>query len=498
MNTEWIDKIKAFSVENGELVSVEEKKDYAYRHYEVTMKLHPAPESNITVVVWLPEPTAWNGKFMGTGNGGFAGEIAEGALKNGTSRGYATANTDMGTPKDPDEAIGNEEVMIDFGYRSTHLMTVVGKALAAWFYGREADHSYFVGGSTGGQQAFSEAQRYPEDYDGIVALSPAFDRVRLHAFFIWNWQQIHGNEKATFTNRQAKKWSEAVVRAYKEDCLSNETDAFLAFPGGVKKNPLDDPRLQTDVQKLLTKGQQTALRDIYGGPEDPVTGERFIAGFLPGTEAQFLSLETLSQKEQFAHDFFYLFRWIWGKDFDFMKFDFHEDLRRAVERLSPMLDATDADLEKFKALGHKLLVVGGSVDAIVPYTGFLNYYRQVVEKQKSLEATKEFFRFFLMPGFSHTFGGPGVQEVGVAGIEATPRDGDHDVICAMERWVEQGEAPKRLLGTHLKLGLKGARFDYDRPAYAYPYVAKFQGGDPKKPENYAAEENAEIYTLTDA
>lgn len=503
INEDNIERLKSFPLEQGEIIAAEwhksrkgltpfDKED-SKPFYQVTMKLHPAKGSNITVAMFLPEQEDWNGRFMGTGNGGFAGEIALGALRNGLIRGYATANTDMGTPKDPDDAIGNGEVMIDFGYRATHLMTTVGKALTAWFYGRKPERAYFFGGSTGGQQAFSEAQRYPEDYDGIIALSPAFDRVRLHAFFIWNWQRLHEREGAVFTQKQAKKWKEAVVRVYREQCLSNRDDDFLAFPGGVKGNPLDHPELQKDIAKLLTPPQQKALRRIYDGPKDPVTGEPFIAGFLPGTEAESLSLADFGDREKIDHDFFYIFRWLWGKDVDFMKFDFHQDLNTGIEELSPILDATDPDLSRFRELGHKLLVIGGSVDAIVPYQGFLDYYHQVIEKNGGLKAAREFLRFFLMPGFSHTFGGPGVQEVGVAGLDATPRDPEHDAICAMERWVEQGEAPERLLGTHLKISLKGVKFDYARPAYAYPYVARFQGGDPKDPKNYCPEENAEIY-----
>lgn len=501
---EILDKLKKFVFENGyveeaewkeklEQISPLEKNNGDYPSYRVTIKLHPEKGSDIRVVVWLPEENDWNGKFLGTGNGGFAGEISIGALRNGLIRGYACANTDMGTSKEPDDCIGNMEVVKDFGYRATHLMTLVGKQLCGSLYGRIPEYSYFIGGSTGGQQAFSEAQRYPEDYDGIIALSPAFDRVRLHAFFIWNWQQIHSRQGATFTGRQAKQWNKAIVRTYRSRCLSSSEDPFLAYPGGVQCNPVNDPALEKEIKQLLTPGQRDALRQIYDGPKDPVTGEAFVAGFLPGTEAEMLSLETFSDRYMVDHDFFYLYRWVWGKDFDFMKFDFHRDLQRAEAMLGPYLDAADPALERFQDLGHKLLVIGGSADAIVPYTGFLDYYQQVIQRQGSLGKTKEFFRFFLMPGFSHTFGGPGVQDVGGAGLSATPRDPLHDAICAMEQWVEKQEAPNLLLGTHLKFGLKEIRFDYARPAFAYPYAAKFEGTDVNNPNHYIPIENKEIY-----
>lgn len=488
LTAEWIDAVK---MPEPNLLKLQVKNPGGY--YRVHFLLRPSEQSNINVVVCLPDKSFWNGKFLGTGNGGAAGAIAEGGLLGGVSRGYATANTDMGTAPDPDCGIGREEIWKDFGYRATHLMTVEGKRLTEWFYGRKPEHSYFIGGSTGGQQAFSEAQRYPEDYDGIVCLSPAFDRVRLHAFFVWNWQRIHREKDGTFTPEQAAKWRDAVVKAYGAASGSNPEDNFLTYPGGIRENPMDNPELQAAAETLLTKGQRNALRGIYDGPRDPVTGERFIPGFLPGTEAEGLSLADTSAKDTFAFGFFYLFRWIFGKEFDFMSFDFRRDLQRAIEQLGPILDANDPDLGRFKAAGKKLLVIGGSSDAIIPYTGFLRYYRQVIERQGSLDEAKTFFRFFLMPGFAHTIGGNGVQEVGVVGITEVPRDPEHDVLCALERWVEDGKAPERLLGTHFDMGADGLKFDHARPAFAYPNIARFMGGDPKDPANYTAVENEEMY-----
>ncbi len=502
-----IEKIKKFPPENGEITHVEwveGVKDPVPNpmgihfvdggsFYKVTMKLHPTTQSNITVMMYLPEPEAWNGKFLGTGNGGAAGNIAEGALMNGIGRGYATANTDLGTTPDPYDCIGLPEVLVDFGYRATHLMTVVGKQLTTYFYGKAPKYSYFAGGSTGGQQGLSEAQRYPDDYDGILSLSPAYDRVRLHCFFVWNWQQLHGRKDATFTPEQAKKWKDSVVKVYGKVCGSNDQDAFLTYLGGIQGNPMDNPALQEAIMEQLTEGQREALRNIYDGPKDPVTGERFIAPFLPGTETESLSLVDMSNKDVFARGFFFPFYWKWGKEFDYMKFDFHKDLQEAIARLSPILDATNPDLSAFKARGGKLLVIGGSMDAIIPYTGFLDYYHEVIAKQGGLEATKEFFRFLLMPGFGHTVGGSGVQEVGIVGATEVVRDPEHDAICALERWIEQGVAPERLLGTHFELGSSGLKFDHARPAYTYPYVTKFMGGDPKDPENYRPVEDAKAY-----
>ena len=502
-----IKKLKAFPITDGEITSVRYFEHLTVpgpnplkisiadtgAYYRVDMILRPAPDSHIGLAVCLPEPENWNGKFLGTGNGGGAGQIAEGGLLNGLSRRYAVANTDLGTSPNANDWIGHPDVFDDFGWRATHLMTTIGKALTAWFYGREPKYSYYYGGSTGGQQAFSEAQRYPEDYDGIVCLSPAFDRMRLHAFFIWNWQAIHSEPDGVFTPETVKAWRDVIIKRYGAECGSNPDDWFLCYPGRIKGNPMDDPELQKEAESILTPGQRNALRKIYDGPKDPVTGERFIAHFLPGTETEGLSLVDYSDKEAFDSGYFFPYDWASGKPIDGLKFSFHDDLWRCIEKLGPVLDARDPDLSAYKARGGKLFVVGGSSDAIIPYTGFLDYYRKVIELQGGIEETKKFFRFVLMPGFSHTIGGSGVQDVGSVGITATPRDADHDALMAMERWVEEGAAPERLLGTHFKTGEEGLAFDYARPGYVYPLVTKFMDGDPKDPENYCGEENPELY-----
>ena len=156
----------------------------------VEATLTPSPDSAIRIEVWMPV-SGWNGKYEGTGNGGFAGGIAYGSLADGLRRGYAVANTDMGMAsifkEDADAFIGHPERWTDWGWRATHEMTVAAKQIVRAFYSREPEHSYFVGCSTGGQQALMEAQRFPDDYDGIVAGAPAHDRTRLHMEIFSTW-----------------------------------------------------------------------------------------------------------------------------------------------------------------------------------------------------------------------------------------------------------------------------------------------------------------------
>ena len=155
----------------------------------VLVEASPAPGSHINIEIWVPLQ-AWNGKFLGTGNGGGGAKIYYPPLRAALRRGFVTANTDLGTMPKADAAAGNPEAWIDFGHRATHVMTVVSKAVVQAYFGKAAQRAYFWGSSTGGQQAMSEAQRYPEDYDGILAGSPAINRTHLHSYFVWNYQAM--------------------------------------------------------------------------------------------------------------------------------------------------------------------------------------------------------------------------------------------------------------------------------------------------------------------
>ena len=147
----------------------------------VQLKMTPGSGSLIYTEVWLPDD--WNGIFVGTGNGGIAGQVAYGWLVPFVQEGYAVANTDMGTSRGEKSGIGNPDVWKDFGWRATHLMTKAAKELIRVRYDRDPAYAYFVGSSTGGQQAMKEAQCFPEDYDGILAAVPANSRLNLHTFF---------------------------------------------------------------------------------------------------------------------------------------------------------------------------------------------------------------------------------------------------------------------------------------------------------------------------
>lgn len=448
-------KAEAIVLEDGRIVEVEFLEACTPEPYrglkvckvpdclKVKVELTPSDVSLIRMEVWLPLKK-WNGRYLGMGNGGKAGQIVEVSLQNGVSRGYATANTDMGTAPDTGSLYNQPERWKDFGHRATHLMTVTAKKIIKEFYGQDPEHSFFMGGSTGGQQALMEAQRYPEDYDGIIALSPAWNRVRLHTRFIKNWQ-ICRRMKERFNQEFADTVTEYVVEKYGEQSGSDKTDRFLKWPSRVN---LDLSVFDELIEKQkMSLEQKEALEELYRDFKDPVTGALIFPGMPPGTEASDLGLAALGNTEQFAEDFFFPYQWLLGEDFDFEKIDFHRDTELALKELSPYLDASSTDLSAFHERGGKLILAAGTSDPIISYKDTENYYEKV--KETMGEKLDDFFVYYLVPGMGH-FSGPGVQDIGSLGLPQIPRDREHDIIVNLEEWVIYGRKPEMMRAARLE------------------------------------------------
>ena len=401
----------------------------------VKVTLRPASGSNILVELWLPEAEKWNGRLLGLGNGGSAGRIGPGSLVGPLVGGYAVVTTDMGTAPNSDSGIGNREVWKDFGFRATHLMTVAAKQIIAAHYGRLPEFSYFNGGSTGGQQGLQEAQRYPEDYDGIVAAIPAHCRTPLHAYFLWNDQIL---KKCPFTKEQEA----AVIAAGNEYMAAHETPAaagkFVSDPRGDAKDVEAVVTLAMQKDPTLTPDHAVALRKLFGGPRHAITGERIFNGIPFGS-----SLAA-------AHGHLYLFRWVFGADKKMEDIDFGADIDAYTAALGPYLNAENPDLSAFEKRGGKIIMTSGSADSIVPYHASLDYYERVVEHFGGLEKTQSFFRFYIVPGMGHG-GGPGINN--------TP-----NLIEAVRAWREKSEAPQSLNGRRLVDG----KTELEMPLYPYP------------------------------
>ena len=428
--------LRGLKIEVATVTSVE--RDPSGKRTVVKLVLNPAKGSNILVEVWLPEADKWNARFLGLGNGGAAGKINPSGLAGQSAAGYAVATTDMGTAPNPDSGIGNPEVWKDFGYRATHLMTVVAKQIVRTHYGREPEYSYFSGGSTGGQQALQEAQRYPEDYDGIAAAVAAHCRTPLHAYFLWNEQIL---KKCPFTKGQ-----DASIIA-----TANEYMAAREIPVATGKF-VSDPRCSAqDIEAVialarkkdssLTDDHAAALKKLFDGPRHAVTGERIFNGIPLGS-----SIEA-------AHGHLYLFKWVFGADKNLEDINFGADVDTYTSKLAPYLNAENPDLSAFEKRGGKLIMTLGTADSVVPYHASVDYYERVIGHFGSVEKARSFFHFYIVPGLAHG-GGPGINQ-------------PPNLLEAVRAWREKGTVPNALLGRHAT-GNGIGKVEWEMPLYPYP------------------------------
>lgn len=466
----------------------------------VAATLKPTPESMIRIEVWLPQ-TNWNGRFLGTGTGGGAGGISYSALANGLKRGFATTNTDMGTSPNANEAVGHPERWVDFGHRATHEMTKAAKAITQAYYSKPFHHAYFAGCSTGGQQALMEAQRYPDDYNGILAGAPANNRTHLHTGFVWNYKvtnQIPGS--AFLPKEKIALITSAVIKACGGKDGGAPTDNFLTDPGACAFDPETLPKCPdgTDDGTCFTRAQVTALKQLYAGPINPRTGERIYTPIPLGSENSGAGIEYQQNPNQAPPSLFYQYKWVFGRDFDYMAFDFDRDQARMDSVLAPILNANNPDLAPLKKQGGKILMYSGTADPLVPYQDAVSYYERVIKAQGGVRQTGEFFRFYLIPGMAHCSGGPGLNDCGQNLALNVPQDSGHDVLTALINWVEKGIAPEKLIATAFTGGVPANGIRFQRPIFPYPKLPKYRGGDPNLPASYQGVDYPRNRVLTPA
>lgn len=447
--------------------------------YQVTYKLYPTEESDITCVITLPL-VGWNKKFLGTGNGGQAGTIVYPAIDAGVSHGYATANTDMGSSIDSAKMYLAYERWIDFGERATHLMTVVGKQIVEAFYGQPPQRSFFLGGSTGGQQALKEAQMYPEDYDGIVAFCPARNRFALQQSFCWFLKCACSEKESVFTQEQIKAVHARLIERYAVVSGGAEGDNFLSYPGKIDFSVDEIDKIFEGIG--LNTAQLRVLKMLHCPPEDTATNQFIFFPTPLGCEDAALILPYI--KDGFLQILGFFQRWAFGENCDYLNIDTKE-YSRILGPYRQDFDACEPDLHKFKQRGGKLLLITGSNDSLIPYTDGQSYYKDVINAMGGLEKTVDFFRYFHVPGLGHCSGGPGLQEVGSkGGIAAIPYDREHDAVQAVAAWVEQGIAPEVLIASAFVDGDMKKEVDYERSIYPYPYETEYTGGDRKDKNSF--------------
>ena len=421
----------------------------------------PTADSQINFEVWIPEGGAWNGKFQGVGTGGFAGSISYAALAEGARRGYATASTDTGHVGDNlTFGSGHPEKIVDWGYRSIHLMTEAGKLIVRDQTGRFPDRAYFNGCATGGHQAMMEVQRFPADYDGVVAGNPAADRTNEIIAYLWDWLATHAPDGTS------------LVAPSKFQLLTKSAVAACDADDGVKDGVIDDPRrCRFDPASLLCPGSPSAscltsteldaVRKVYAGPKNPRTGEQIFPGWPFGSEGygpgpndgwrNFLDVSEPRRVGLFQYFVFDNPKWDWWS------MDWDRDVAFTTRAMG-FLNATSHDLRPFLARGGKIVMHTGWADPILPAPDVIKYYEEVTEAMGGPAETLKFFRLFMAAGMGHCSGGPGPNTL--------------DALTALEQWVEQGIPPEKIIG--VRRGSNGA-IERTRPLCVYPQVARWLG-----------------------
>ena len=455
---------------------------------EVHGILKPTDVSVIHFEVWLPASN-WNGRLEGVGNGGLAGTISYGPMGTALRNRFAAVSTDTGHTAEESRAwLENRERLIDYSYRSLHLATVAAKAIISAYYEKPAEFSYYLGCSTGGKQGLMEAQRYPADYDGIVAGDAANFWTHQMMSEVWNGV-VTGTPETNLTQEKLELVQKAAMAAC--DALDGAEDGIISDPMRCHFDPTKLQCKGDETSGCLTAAQAGAVAKIYSGPVNPRTGQKLYPGLYPGGEVGWgraggqmvinrASTSGVSSNDFWSRAMFNTAAW------EFRKFDFDRDITLADEKLAPITNATDPNLEEFRRLGHKLIYYHGAADPLIPAQNGIDYFESVVAAQKGLERTQGFFRAFLVPGLYHCAGGPGATAIGgTLPPPADQMDADHDVVSAVARWVEKGVAPDKIIATKYVDNAPANGIALQRPLCAYPRVARYKGsGDMKDASNF--------------
>jgi feruloyl esterase len=412
--------------------------------------------------MWLPLDT-WNGKFAQGGCGGRCGYILNEGCEVVMARGYACLAADLGhkgTMYDNLWAIDNVPGEIDFGFRATHVANITGKVLTTHFYGTAPHYSYYFGASTGGRQGLVEAQRFPEDFDGIIAGEPAMGppgvaHSELGSMLSSAVASLYVDGKPVVSPAEIRALHERVIASC--DLDDNLRDGFISDPRNCSFDPAEMLCKAEKTAACLLQPQVAALRRIYTLGPQRGSEKAWIGAYVAadGSAGRYGS--------RFANTYNYPYAWIFN-------------------------DAQNPDIRPFKKRGGKLIIYQGWADEATYPTNALEYYETVERLMGGRAATQDFFRFYMIPGESHIPGNGGAENV--------------DYLSYLEAWVERGEAPDVLLATKLRkherfagpvtyrMYLDPANVVFSRPVYPYPIRARYLRGDPNQASSFVPNDPA--------
>src|SRR5687768_15077044 len=424
----------------------------------VAATLTPTRESDIKIELWLPA-SGWNGKFQAVGNGGWNGNIDTNALAGALRRGYAAASTDGGHQGGAGAWLQNPEKLADWGYRAVHEMAAAGKSLINAFYGEAPRFSYFTGCSAGGRQALKTAQRYPADFDGIVAGSPGLDWTGRAAGAVRVAQIFESDPARRVPAEKFKVINTAVMTQC--DALDGVTDGVLENPMACKfdpgvlacKAPSTSPGAGVADASCLTPAEVETVRAIYASPANPKT-KREITGLVPGSELSWTDLGWSAPARSTGVD---VFRFASGNpQWSVAQFTFERDIVTAEEK-GEVMNALDTNLKPFFDRGGKLIQYHGWNDPQISPGNSTQYYRRVVDAMGGAARVSGSYKLFMVPGMAHCGGGTGTSTF--------------DMLAALEQWVEGKKAPESIPASRVANGAVVRT----RPLCTFPQVATYKG-----------------------
>jgi hypothetical protein len=472
-------------------------------------------EPQIHIEVWLPPPANWNHRFEAEGGGGYAGTITYSALAAAVAGDpvtgqFATASTDTGHPAagtangqggangaqggggfalDPANDTLNEGLIVDFASRSLHEMTVKAKAVIKAYYSEPQEFSYWNGCSTGGRQGWMEAQRFPDDYDGILAGAPAFNWDRFIPAELWPEVVMNLEVGAPIAQAKLNAANVAAIKAC--DGLDGVIDGVIGDPRACHFDPhvlqCGRPGAATDGT-CLSKAEADAIRQIWRGARGP--GGKFLwYGLEPGT-----SFAGLANTNPFVISLDHWRLWIeQNPAFDWHTLNvtgFAAGFEESRDKFHEVIGTDDPDLSGFIRHGGKMITYHGWTDQLIFPRGSIDYFNRVVAANGGLERVREFERLFMVPGMNHCLGGAGATNFGQSFVAPVSLDPQHDAVLALRRWVEEGIAPDTFIATTDPQPLHALENPTDPATFTrllcpFPEVARYQGtGDPNNAANF--------------
>ena len=417
----------------------------------VTATIAPVPDSEIKIEVWLPAE-GWNGKMVGVGNGGFSGDIPYSMMADPLQVGYAVAATNTGHdggPADASFAVGHPEKLTDYGWRAVHELAVKAKAIITAHYGRSPRLAYWTGCSGGGRQGLKEAQRFPTDFDGIVAGAPAHNFMPLLAYAT-QVQRVMTDTAIRLTARHLNLIKSALLSAC--DAGDGVTDSVVEDPRRCAFDVASLACNATNPQSCLNPRQLAAVRSLYAGAVNSRAGTTLMPGPTPGGEPLWMAF----RPQAFPIGANY-FRDMVIRDASWTPamFEMDRDLARALADDPAELMTTKTDLRAFFARGGKLLLWHGWTDAMIPARSTVEYYEAVLAA--SGREASQTVKLFMLPGVNHCGGGEGADVF--------------DALRAIDTWVDGGHAPERIVAQR-SLPTGATR---TRALCPYPMIARYRG-----------------------